>query len=146
MYTHEKSLLQKQSQMLPASTLLKSDDSPIPADDSPTSDNPLSSTDSSDWKKRRRPNSSPSPLQNQYLFDSSQIVDLLRGDSASMQMDIREREFELERKQKEFELSMRQKELEMQQRQEAMELQRAMIESTKAQTNMMQEFMSHLKK
>ena len=40
---------------------------------------------------------------------------------------------------------MRQKELEMQQRQEAMELQRAMIESTKAKTNMMLEFMSHLK-
>lgn len=151
MYTHEKSLLQKQSRMLPTPISLESDDSPISADDHPAADNPSSSTDS-ERRKRRRPSNSPSPLQNQYLFDSGQIVDLLRGDSASMQMDIREREFELERKQKEFEFSMRQREMEMQQRQESMELHRAMIESAKAQTestkahtDMMREFMAHMK-
>jgi hypothetical protein len=77
--------------------------------------------------KRQRVESSP--LQNQYLFDNQKIVD---------NMAIKEREFELERKRMELDMTMKERE-------EALQLQRVLVESAKAQTELMREYISRLK-
>lgn len=142
MYTHEKSLLQNQTRMLPAGTSVgNSDDSSSSEHYSPVDDTATkpSSSESGSSKRKRRRIDTPSPLQNQYLFDGNQIVDLLKGDSESAALDVKEREFELDRKRAEHAMSMRE-------RNEALDLQKALVDSAKAQTEMMRELISQIKK
>jgi hypothetical protein len=133
MYTHEKNILKRQSNLLPSGPSSENSEStPIES----SSIHASSSSGSGGSGKRQRVE--PSPLQNQYLFDNQQIVDLLKGNEDVDNMAIKEREFELERKRMELDMSMKERE-------EALQLQRVLVESAKAQTELMREFISHLK-
>lgn len=135
MYTHEKTILDAQALLLPN---LSSPDSSSPY--STVSDSHPTSSSSRGSKRQRL--DSPSPLQNQYLFDGNQIVDLLKGDSEAVALEAKEREFELERKQKDFNMQLKERELDLEQRKEAIEMQKALVESVKAQTELMRKFLS----
>jgi hypothetical protein len=133
MYTHEKNILKRQSNLLPSGPSSENlESTPIES----SSNHASSSSGSGGSGKRQRVE--PSPLQNQYLFDNQQIVDLLKGNEDADNMAIKEREFELERKRMELDMSMKERE-------EALQLQRVLVESAKAQTELMREFISRLK-
>lgn len=130
MASNERSILthQKQMLLLPDSAF------------TPDSEEQEQSGASENGKSKRR-KVEPSPLQNQFLFDSQQIVDLLKGNPEDSDLSRREREFELNRKEAEFEMSMKERALELKIKTENLELSRALLESAKTQSELMRQLL-----
>lgn len=126
----ERSLLTHQKDMLPLRNT---------PENTPDSDEYGQSGSSNDSNKRRRVD--PSPLQNQYLFDTDRIVNLLKGDPEESAVALKERQFEQSRKEAEFEMSMQERALELKIKTENLELNKALLETVKMQAELMRQLL-----